>query len=181
MISNNKTYSIDVLGLAPSLKEYKPTGNLTIGVNDIGAYYPADVVICVDPLYRFKGERKQTLCRYKPKTFWSHQMCHKQFHPEYKSYIVGRGTASLRDIENPNTVIMGTTSVYAACTLAYNYYKAKEINVYGCDLIDHPAMKDKLPRLIRQFTELFDYFKSKGVTVNVYCGLSDILQGVNVK
>lgn len=176
MSSTRKNGSIDILGLGESLKDYKPTGNLTIGVNDIGAYYPADIVICVDPLYRFKGERKKTLCHYKPKEFWSHQTCHKQFHPEYKMYNIGKGRASLRDIENKNTVIMGITSVYAACTLAYNVYKAKEINVYGCDLINHDAMKDKLPQLKRHFSELFDYFKFKGVTVNVYCKLADLIQ-----
>ena len=71
---------------------------------------------------------------------------------------------------------MGITSVYAACTLAYNVYKAKEINVYGCDLINHDAMKDKLPQLKRHFSELFEYFKLKGVTVNVYCKLADLIE-----
>jgi hypothetical protein len=168
---------VDVLGLGASLKEYKPTGNLTIGVNDIGAFYPADVVICVDNLYRFKGERKKTLCSYKPKiAFWSHRQEFRQFQPNFKEYALG-GTHKIWSLDKPNTVVFGFTSVYAAVSLAYNIYKAKEINIYGCDLVNHPHLgeKHKLNSTVKHLIELFLYLKEKGVTVNLYCGLADLI------
>ena len=33
---------IEVLGLGPSISEYVPSGNETIGVNDIFKHYPVD-------------------------------------------------------------------------------------------------------------------------------------------
>jgi hypothetical protein len=168
---------VDILGLGESLREYKPTGNLTIGVNDIGAYYHADVVICVDNLYRFKGERKKTLCTYKPKEFWSHRLEFKQFQPGFKEYKIG-GTHSLKNMGKKNIVVFGFTSVYAAITLAYNIYGATEINVYGCDLVNHTTLGEKnmLNKTVKHLFELFLYLKEKSVTVNLYCGLSKLQQ-----
>ena len=37
---------IDVLGLGESLKEYKPSKNKTIGVNDIFKHHKVDYLVC---------------------------------------------------------------------------------------------------------------------------------------
>ena len=81
---------VDILGLGESLKEYSPSDNITIGVNDIFKFHPVDYLVCVDNPQRFSAERFNTIINSNHKKFYTHYKKYKNpiFFYNKKLYMV---------------------------------------------------------------------------------------------
>jgi len=160
---------IAVLGLGPSLGLFDPDQyTWSIGVNDIWKYYPADVIVCLDKRSIFAGERLVTIENSKPKAFYS-QIANW-------SYMPGFQMLNLTPHYPDREVNLGIQQIYksycspfVACQVAYKYYRATEIHVYGVDMIDHPNLTHSLCDKIKlHFTNLAFALREEGCELIVF-------------
>ena len=161
--------NIDVLGLGESLKEFKPSENITIGVNDISKYYPVDFLVCVDKPDRFSKDRLKTILDSNVKKFYTH--LNEWSRLKIKTQIIKLNgiRGSLKGIEG-DSVCYSNNSTFVAVVIAYKI-GATQINIYGADFNTHPNFKDTLlETALDDFEKLFDYLKSKGVEINISKG-----------
>ena len=132
--------TIAILGLGPSLSLYDPLEySFSIGVNDIWKHHHTDVIVCLDKRSIFAGERLVTIENSKPKDFYS-QIANW-------SYMPGFQILNLTAFYPDHGINLGIQQIYksycspfVACQVAYKYYRATEIHVYGVDMIDHPNL-----------------------------------------
>jgi len=159
----------DVLGLGESLKEYKPSGNKTIGVNDIWKHYSVDYLICIDRPSGFSKERFKTILNSKPIKFFSHLEDWKIYNPNFELMILTSPRGSLDNIEGTG-ICYSNNSMFVAVVMAYKL-GAKEINIFGADFNTHPNFQDnKIHTTLKDFKKLFLYLKSKGIKINISKG-----------
>ena len=161
---------IDVLGLGESLKEFMPSKNITIGVNDIYKHYPVDYVLTVDRPSRFTKERLQTIKDSYPKKFYTHLNDWKGLvdNLELFKFAIG-GRCSINEIDSEG-LLYSNNSTFVACVLAYKM-GATTINIFGADFNTHPNFKDKsLENVLSDFKKLLDFFKSKDIQINISKG-----------
>ena len=153
--------TFDVLGLGESIKEFTPKGNITIGVNDVAKHFSTDYLVVVDKPEKFTKERLQTIVDHRC-TMYTHL---KEWLPYRKVKIIelsfGRG--NLNDIETER-FCYSNNSTFVAVVLAYKL-GATKINIFGADFNNHPNLDTKT--VLIDFKKLFDYLKSKGITINV--------------
>jgi len=150
---------ISVLGLGPSLESYNSDFDLSIGVNDIWRFVKTDVVVCLDNPSVFKPDRLKVINECTPKAFYSQMVVwdtRKDFVkinllPGYPDNIVQFGTPSLHK---------SLCSPFVACEIAYKYYFADEIHLFGVDLINHPHLDQTLCNKIKI------HFKNLKVALN---------------
>lgn len=161
---------VNVLGLGESLKEYKPNGNITIGVNDVHSRVITDYVVCVDVPKAFNKERLKTILNTKCKGFYSQSdewKCIENF--KQIEFNKGRGILDGFDSEK---FCYSNNSTYVAVVLAYKL-GAKEITIFGADFITHPNFKShSFDRVIEDFKQLNFALKKRGVTLYVGSGYS---------
>lgn len=159
---------IDVLGLGESLKEFKPSGNITIGVNDIWKHYQTDYVVCVDRINAFTVERLRTIMKSKPKKFLTHLDEWERIMPTFELIELSKGRGNLNDIDN--TFAYSNNSVFVAVVLAYKL-GATKINIFGADFNTHAAFNgNKLLAALDDYKNLFDFLKEKGIKITVSKG-----------
>jgi len=152
---------IDVLGLGESIKEFKPNGNITIGVNDIAKYFKTDYLVVVDKPERFTKKRLETIVNHRCKMF-THL---KEWLPYRKVNLIqlAYGRGSLNDIETER-YCYSNNSTYVAVVLAYKL-GATKINIFGADFNSHPTLNTQT--VLIDFKRLFDYLKGKGIEITV--------------
>lgn len=157
---------IDVLGLGESLKEYKPSKNKTIGVNDIFKHYKTNYLVCVDKPSRFSKDRLKTIIESDVDKFYTHLNEWSRLKVKTQIIKLNGARGSLKGIEK-DEVCYSNNSTFVAVVIAYKM-GAKQINIYGADFNTHPNFKNELlETALDDFERLFDYLKSKDVEINV--------------
>lgn len=127
---------INVLGLGSSLELFQ--GGLSIGVNDIWSKVKTDYVLCLDKPERFTLERLRVINECKPLRFYSQLDDYSsrddferiELQPDFPKYICQINLKQL-----PKSLC----SPFVACCIAYKL-GAKQIHVYGVDLLNHPHL-----------------------------------------
>ncbi|HUX57073.1 MAG TPA: hypothetical protein VMV77_08870 [Bacteroidales bacterium] len=135
---------VAVLGLGPSLSLFNPSEyTWSIGVNDIWKYHQTDVIVCLDRISIFKGERLVTIENSKPKVFYS-QVANWSCMPGFQKLDLTTYYPEHEvKLEIPQ-IYKSYCSPFVACQVAYKHYRATEIHVYGVDLVDHPNLTAKI-------------------------------------
>ncbi|MDX9789253.1 MAG: hypothetical protein WDA29_10425 [Flavobacteriaceae bacterium] len=146
---------VAVLGIGPSLHLFDPQDfDLLIGVNDIWRFVETEVVVCLDHAVRFSLKRLRVIEKCQPKAFYSQiQSWHKKKgfekielysqYPDTKVNILGEKYEK------------SYCSPFVACQIAFREYRAKEIHLFGVDMINHPHLTGSmLPRIVRHFKNL---------------------------
>jgi hypothetical protein len=160
---------IAILGLGDSLKLFNPLEfELSIGVNDIWRHFKTDVVVCLDHRNVFNADRLFWIDTCTPKIFYS-QIVSYDIRPDFQlikltSYFPER-VCNL-DIPEINKSLC---SPFVACGIAYKFYNAKEIHVFGVDLIGHKNLDLKMcERIKTHFRNLKIALKEKGCELIIY-------------
>lgn len=130
--------TIHVIGLGATANDFKPDGNLTIGVNDVKG---CDHQVCVDRPHVFAGSRLYTIENLNVKHFYSHL-------DDWK-FLSGFHKIGLKNIQAHNGrwnefIPSSNNSPFVACGIAYHFHHAKEIRLWGVDLNNHPNIKDEM-------------------------------------
>lgn len=139
--------TIAVLGLGPSInlfqKEEPYVFDVTIGVNDIWRYVKTDIVVCLDKPAIFNIDRIKYINECRPKVFYS-QMVVWDSRPDFRKidFVPGYPDRAL-DINN-KLFYKSYCSPFVACQIAYRYYNATEIHIFGVDLRNHPHLNGQL-------------------------------------
>jgi len=139
---------IDVIGLGPSHKTFKPSENITIGVNDICRFFTPDHLIVIDHPeknlsdYHIKAGRQkmwEVIKHSKPGKFWTNQKQWLKYHPTAQIFNSAPWFMTLKMMKLKDQKIdqlpflpTGANSPLTAAALAY-YLGATEIILYGCD------------------------------------------------
>jgi hypothetical protein len=140
--------TVEVLGLGESLSEYKPNGNITIGVNDIHSRIKTNYVVCVDNFEPFTKERLDTILNTKCKGFYSQLECWKsvQNYTEIKIHRVAELDSELFRYSNNST--------FVACVLAYKL-GATKIILWGVDMNTHKHfVNNSFDKAVNDFKQL---------------------------
>lgn len=129
---------VHVIGLGPSAKQFKPDGNITIGVNDVKG---CDYQVCVDRPSAFNHMRYFTIRHLKVKQFFTH-LDDWNFLDSFKKI-------ELKNINAHNGrwnefIPSSNNSPFVACGIANHIFGAKEIRLWGVDFTDHPNIKDEM-------------------------------------
>jgi len=130
--------TIEVLGLGPTLRFYKPNKNETIGVNDIFAFHRVDYLLVFDLPGSFSPDRFNIIVNSTPKKFYSNYLDWK-FMPNF--YYAPRAPRSA-DLSYLDTDFLPfhVDSTFTAVCLAYKL-GAKRIIMHGVDLKDHTDLR----------------------------------------
>ncbi|MCJ7447903.1 MAG: hypothetical protein MUO72_09430 [Bacteroidales bacterium] len=136
--------SIAVLGLGDSLALCNPSDyNMTIGVNDIWRYVKTDVVVCVDNRSAFTPDRLRIINECNPKAFYS-QMVIWDVRPDFvKIDIIPGYPDNFCQLET-TALHKSYCSPFVAVQIAWKYYHATEIHLFGIDMVNHPHLDSKL-------------------------------------
>lgn len=126
-----------VLGLGPSIKSFRPDGNLTIGCNDIYRYHETDIVIVVSNL---PYNRAIFVHNARPKMLLSH-MPRWYAHPSFERLPEMLHWRSDRENVLKNGIFKSTNTPFIAATYAFSL-GFTEIVLWGVDFTDHPLIKD---------------------------------------
>lgn len=157
--------TVNILGLGPTLKNYKKDKNLTIGVNDICTFIKVDVLVLQDPPYNFTYSRYENIYSLPPALeVFSSQ-------PQWSNIFEVKPVYGIHENIKP-----GLDSTYLAIKVAVAYFDAKVINLYGVDFTGHPELTPKLEKLLSQYEELALVLKQKGITLT--CQKGSALEGV---
>ena len=129
---------IHIVGLGETAKDFKPDGNLTIGVNDVQG---CGRNVCVDRPSVFSKERLETIEKLPIEWLFTHL--------DDWDYLPRVKKIKLKNIAAHNDrwdefIPSSNNSPFVACGVAYHFYGAKEIQLWGVDLNDHPNIKDEM-------------------------------------
>ena len=176
----NKWQGCDIIvcGLGTSLNDLKnPEKYLTIGVNDIGGKFAPDLVVCIDPLTRFKiGNRKNDILNAKSRYFCS-QLDPKAYPglqaENYVRFRLGkRMGVGFQFSEMSDRLDYHNTSPYVAANLAA-YVGAKRIFLIGVDLTPNHynrqsgvhALAKRLKEIDTQYDKFSKECSKNGVSI----------------
>lgn len=158
---------INILGLGESLAEYKPDGNITIGVNDIFKFHKADYLVVIDPPNRFAKCRLLTILNSKPRKFFTH------YYNSWRPLVENLQTLTMsagydfKQLDKPGVTLHSNNSVFVACVIAYKM-GATDIVIYGADFNTHPNFKEnELKTTLSHFETLHKELKARKVCLTV--------------
>lgn len=160
--------TIDVLGLGESIKRYKPTGNLTIGVNDISKFHEVDFLVCVDKINAFDEDRFKQIISSNCKKFFSHIKDWEYCFGDRFELIPN--LVPINDYVNiKHEVSHSICSPFVAITVAIRYFNATTINMYGVDLNNHRHLSNELKqkRILKDFSLLNRKCAERGISLKV--------------
>src|SRR6187402_127261 len=106
-----------VLALGPSIKQFKPDGNFTIGVNDVSKHHDPDVLMVISTL---PVERADYVRVSQCKKLLSHMPVWSS-HPAYE-YIGGNMSPWFQDRHNildGKTIYYSNNTPFMCCSWAY--------------------------------------------------------------
>ncbi len=146
---------IAALGLGSSLKNFNASDfDLSIGVNDIWRHVQTDVVVCLDYPNTFPVDRLKVINECKPKAFYSQIVAWDTRSDFVKINFLPGYPDNFVQFETP-TLHKSLCSPFVAVEIAYKYYFADEIHVFGVDLINHPNFnKKQLDNIVLHFKNL---------------------------
>jgi len=133
--------TIEVLGLGPTLRYYKPSDNETIGVNDIFGFHKVDGLLVMDRTDSFSPESYHTIINSTPKKFYSN-LWEWYRYAWVKHFVPFKLAPESGDVSYLDTDYMPfhVDSTFTAVCLAYTL-GAERIIMHGVDLKDHPDLK----------------------------------------
>lgn len=160
---------IAVLGMGDSLKEFNPADfELSIGVNDIWNYVKSDVVVCLDKRTVFSGERLKAIDDCKPKAFYS-QIVNWDVKPEFIKINIHQHYPEVSCSLDDRSFEKSYCSPFVACQIAYRYYMATEIHLFGVDMVNHPHLDKALCEGIKKhFKNLKTALLEKGCDLIIH-------------
>jgi len=161
--------TVAVLGLGDSLKEFINEGyDNVIGVNDIWRYVKTDVVVCVDYPSAFTPERLSVINNCKPDAFYSCMVIWDTLPNFRKIDLLPGYPDQVCRIDLPG-LNKSYCSPFVAVQVAYRYYNATEIHLFGVDLVNHPHLDQVICGKIKtHFQNLKITLKSKGCELIVH-------------
>lgn len=173
---------IDLLGLGPSIHEYKNDGALTVGVNDIYKYYPADFIVCVDPVRVFTPERLETIKRSTPLKFITFLEEWRGLVKNFELYPLSKKGRHNPDLHNPGVLSYSILSPFTALGFAYSL-GASEVTIYGVDLTNHPVLSlgAKQGNSVKYMLDMCNALKDRGVKVYVGSNKSLLSHALEVR
>lgn len=151
---------IACLGLGSSINLFDPSQyELSVGVNDIWRYYHTEAVVCLDKRQSFTQDRMRYIDECEPQAFYS-QMVIYDTRPEFIKINLAPGYPDGScNIDTPY-LQKSFCSPFVAVQIAWKYYFADEVHLYGVDLIDHPHLnKDICTRIKIHFQNLKNSLK----------------------
>lgn len=153
---------IEVLGLGPSIREYEPSGNETIGVNDINCHHKVDRLLLMDPQSNFAINRLEIIKSSRPKYFYSN-LHDWNFMPGFvKINVVDPSQGGKVDtLDDWNNLPRHVDSTFTAVCLAY-HFDASDIVMYGVDFTDH-HLKHYSDQIIQAYSKLHGALIQRGV------------------
>lgn len=157
-VDKHKGEKMIVIGLSPqSLYNFIGTGCYTIGVNDVGRYYPTDYTVCVDPEPCFKGDRWNYITKSKSRAVFSQlQIPHERLCKIKLNELRG---SFLKE----NCIDISYTSTFVAANIAFKM-GAKKIGITGQDHTDeNHSLNDKIQIILQHLKELKDNLTRRGV------------------
>jgi hypothetical protein len=160
---------IAVLGMGPSWQLFKPEEfELSIGVNDIWRLVKCDVVVCLNPPRDFTSDRLKVINECKPAVFYS-QLVIWDSRPDFRKIDLIPGYPDIScQIEN-RAFYKSYCSPFVAVQIAYKYYFAKEIHLFGVDMTNHPHLDLKIcGHIIKHFRNLKTALALKGCELAVF-------------
>ncbi len=160
---------IAILGLGPSLKEFNSVDfGLSIGVNDIWRYVKSEAVVCLDNARAFNSDRLKVINDCKPEAFYS-QIINWDTRPDFKKIDILPGyPEKICNLDLPQ-FHKSFCSPFVACQIAYRYYRATEIYLFGVDLINHPYLDASICAKIKtHFVNLKLALKSKNCDLIIH-------------
>jgi hypothetical protein len=157
-----------VLGLGPSLGLYIPKGEFTIGVNDIWTYYSTDVVVCLDKRGAFTADRLRTIDTCKPKAFYSQMACWDRRTDFKQISFLNYYPEAKCDLSSWH-LQKSYCSPFVAVQIAFKFYGATRIELYGVDLIGHSNLKpDMCQSIKRHFINLKKALTDEGCELIIH-------------
>lgn len=161
------TETCHVLGLGPTLNDYKEADETTIGVNDIWRFRHSDYVVCVDPPNRWEPERKLGILMAKPRAFFTQYPSWKPLVHNYFPITLAKGCGFTSELDSER-ICKSTNSAYVAAVIAYKL-GAKKIILWGVDLNGHQNLgrQNMLNISIKHFINLRNELKARGVELKV--------------
>ena len=160
---------VAVLGLGPSKELFTGEGfDTVIGVNDIWRFYHTDVIVCLDREKAFTPDRLKVIKESKPKAFYS-QVINWDYRDDFQPIKIQPGYPESGCRLDPVYMAKSYCSPFVACQVAYWYYGATEIHLFGVDLINHPHLNNVLcTKIILHFGHLRKALKEKGCDMIVH-------------
>jgi len=135
---------VAVLGLGPSIAEFKAKDyELSVGVNDIWRYVESEAVVCLNHQKAFMGERWNYIFNCRPKAFYSQIVDYDtrtdfvkiDLAPGYPDYACNIDTRYLQK---------SFCSPFVAAQIAWKFYGATEIHLFGVDMTNHPHLNNDI-------------------------------------
>lgn len=151
-------------GLGPSIVNYKPDGNFSIGCNDSFRYAQSNLLIVVSHLSQ---ERTRIVDQSRPEKLLSF-MPQWHHHPNYE-YIgelhKWRSDRPERNRLDKGKLYHSNNTPFIGCSLAFNL-GYRQIVLWGVDFIDHPNIKDgALITAFEDFNSLQAAFQKNGASL----------------
>jgi hypothetical protein len=140
---------IAVLGIGPSLKEYNLNFRFSIGVNDIWRFVKTNAVVCLDYQKAFTPDRLKVINECTPDIFYS-QIINWDTRSDFKKIDLLPGYPDVFCNLNLPAFQKSYCSPFVAVQIAYKYYFADEIHLFGVDLLNHPHLDSKLCAIIKK-------------------------------
>lgn len=169
---------IFVLGLGPSIRAFRPTGHITVGVNDIARHVTPDILVTADPPGRFTPERRHIIATTESRVLVSMFREWYGIHPRFRLIQSAKGRGILDDLDSPRWVF-SNHSTFVAIVMAYKL-GATEIETFGMDFSGHPALSK--PHMIKTaITDLVNLRRAlaaRGVTLRA-CSESPMAEHLN--
>lgn len=159
--------TIEVLGLGATLKNYQPSKNITIGVNDIWKKVSTDYVVCVDLPRVFSRARQLDIMLSNPAGFYSSRIEWKDKVKNFRFMELASGSGFLKELDS-DKFCWSNNSTYAATVLAFKL-GANKIILHGVDFNNHHAFSKpkNQEKALKDFKNLHDALKSRGVRLYV--------------
>lgn len=123
-----------ILGLGPSIHDYKPDGSFSIGCNDSFKHHPSNYLVCVS---RLPAERLKTVMDCRPEKLLGFTPPYNH-HPAYE--YIGQMHPWRNDRPcrlDKGMIWTSNNTPFIACVIAHNL-GYKDIVLWGVDFIDHP-------------------------------------------
>lgn len=160
---------IAVLGLGESLSLFNPEEfDLSIGSNDIWRAFKSDVVVCFDYKRAFTADRWQYIENCKPEAFYS-QIVEYDTRPEFVKINIASGYPDGGCNLDTNYLQKSCCSPFIAVQIAWKYYFADEVHLFGVDMTNHPNLNgDTCITIKRHFQHLKNALKQKNCLLVVH-------------
>mgnify|MGYP003631721769 FL=1 len=132
--------NIVILGMGPSMADYKGGGDLLLGVNDVWKFHQVDHLVVQNSPGQFQAGRAYWIRRSSPLILWS-SVQGWEGHPAHRvlPLISPRGTTDFQDLDR---FAYSVFSPFTCLDMAVKF-GASRIWVFGVDLVGHPVLGEE--------------------------------------